>query len=67
MWSYNSGSSNLFDSNKWQYINMLVECDIIFLCLWLMVGDSYIDGDIFDSVNFCGFKINLIEVMLFDS
>lgn len=46
---------------------MLVECDIIFLCLWLMVGDSYIDGDIFDSVNFCGLKINLIEVMLFDS
>lgn len=66
-WSYNSGSSNLFDSNKWQHINTLAERDIIFLRLRLTVGDSYTDGDIFDSVNFCGFKINLTEAMLPDS
>ncbi len=33
----------------------------------LTVGDSYTDGDIFDSVNFRGLKINSTEAMLPDS
>ncbi len=57
-WSYNSGSSNSSDSNKWQHINTSAERDIIPLRSRLTVGDSYTDGDIFDSVNFRGLKIN---------
>lgn len=49
-WSYNSGSSNSSDSNKWQHINTSAERDIIPLRSRLTVGDSYTDGDIFDSV-----------------
>lgn len=55
-WSYNSGSSNSSDSNKWQHINTSAERDIIPLRSRLTVGDSYTDGDIFDSVNFRGLK-----------
>lgn len=66
-WSYNSGSSNSSDSNKWQHINTSAECDIIPLRSRLTVGDSYTDGDIFDSVNFRGLKINSTEAMLPDS
>lgn len=66
-WSYNSGSSNSSDSNKWQHINTSAERDIIPLRSRLTVGDSYTDGDIFDSVNFRGFKINSTEAMLPDS
>ncbi len=66
-WSYNSGSSNSSDSNKWQHINTSAERDIIPLRSRLTVGDSYTDGDIFDSVNFRGLKINLTEAMLPDS
>ncbi|HCO5841501.1 TPA: fimbrial biogenesis outer membrane usher protein [Escherichia coli] len=51
-WSYYSGSSNSSDSNKWQHINTSAERDIIPLRSRLTVGDSYTDGDIFDSVNF---------------
>lgn len=46
-WSYNSGSSNSSDSNKWQHINTSAERDIIPLRSRLTVGDSYTDGDIF--------------------
>ncbi|HAI6319457.1 TPA: fimbria/pilus outer membrane usher protein [Escherichia coli] len=53
-WSYNSGSSNSSDSNKWQHINTSAERDIIPLRSRLTVGDSYTDGDIFDSVNLSG-------------
>lgn len=63
-WSYNSGSSNSSDSNKWQHINTSAERDIIPLRSRLTVGDSYTDGDIFDSVNFRGLKINSTEAML---
>ena len=66
-WSYNSGSSNSSDSNKWQHINTSAERDIIPLRSRLTVGDSYTDGDIFDSVNFRGLKINSTEAMLPDS
>lgn len=45
-WSYNSGSSNSSDSNKWQHINTSAERDIIPLRSRLTVGDSYTDGDI---------------------
>ncbi len=55
-WSYNSGSSNSSDSNKWQHINTSAERDIIPLRSRLTVGDSYTDGDIFDSVNFVASK-----------
>ncbi|EHK2992994.1 fimbrial biogenesis outer membrane usher protein, partial [Escherichia coli] len=44
-WSYNSGSSNSSDSNKWQHINTSAERDIIPLRSRLTVGDSYTDGD----------------------
>ncbi|MDA6847342.1 fimbria/pilus outer membrane usher protein [Escherichia coli] len=60
-WSYYSGSSNSSDSNKWQHINTSAERDIIPLRSRLTVGDSYTDGDIFDSVNFRGLKINSTE------
>ncbi|HAI6538652.1 TPA: fimbria/pilus outer membrane usher protein [Escherichia coli] len=63
----NSGSSNSSDSNKWQHINTSAERDIIPLRSRLTVGDSYTDGDIFDSVNFRGLKINSTEAMLPDS
>lgn len=43
------------------------ERDIIPLRSRLTVGDSYTDGDIFDSVNFRGLKINSTEAMLPDS
>ncbi|EFL7371830.1 fimbrial biogenesis outer membrane usher protein [Escherichia coli] len=66
-WSYYSGSSNSSDSNKWQHINTSAERDIIPLRSRLTVGDSYTDGDIFDSVNFRGLKINSTEAMLPDS
>ncbi|EFG0365439.1 fimbrial biogenesis outer membrane usher protein [Escherichia coli] len=66
-WSYNSGSSNSSNSNKWQHINTSAERDIIPLRSRLTVGDSYTDGDIFDSVNFRGLKINSTEAMLPDS
>lgn len=66
-WSYNSGSSNSSDSNKWLHINTSAERDIIPLRSRLTVGDSYTDGDIFDSVNFRGLKINSTEAMLPDS
>lgn len=66
-WSYNSGSSNSSDSNKWQHINTSAERDIMPLRSRLTVGDSYTDGDIFDSVNFRGLKINSTEAMLPDS
>ncbi|GAB8917917.1 hypothetical protein OkiPb00875_45880 [Escherichia coli] len=62
-WSYYSGSSNSSDSNKWQHINTSAERDIIPLRSRLTVGDSYTDGDIFDSVNFRGLKINSTEAM----
>ncbi|HDV1638990.1 TPA: fimbria/pilus outer membrane usher protein, partial [Escherichia coli] len=41
---------------KWQHINTSAERDIIPLRSRLTVGDSYTDGDIFDSVNFRGLK-----------
>ncbi|EOT8867020.1 FimD/PapC N-terminal domain-containing protein, partial [Escherichia coli] len=66
-WNYNSGSGNSSDSNKWQHINTSAERDIISLRSRLTVGDSYTDGDIFDSVNFRGLKINSTEAMLPDS
>ncbi|MDU6674147.1 MAG: fimbria/pilus outer membrane usher protein, partial [Bradyrhizobium sp.] len=53
--------------NKWQHINTSAERDIIPLRSRLTVGDSYTDGDIFDSVNFRGLKINSTEAMLPDS
>lgn len=65
-WSYNSGSSNSSDSNKWQHINTSAERDIIPLRSRLTVGDSYTDGDIFDSVNFRGLKINSTEAIIGD-
>lgn len=43
------------------------ERDIIPLRSRLTVGDSYADGDIFDSVNFVASKINSTEAMLPDS
>ncbi|EFQ6907237.1 fimbria/pilus outer membrane usher protein [Escherichia coli] len=57
-WSYYSGSSNSSDSNKWQHINTSAERDIIPLRSRLTVGDSYTDGDIFDSVNDSVIKIS---------
>lgn len=51
-WSYNSGSSNSSDSNKWQHINTSAERDIIPLRSRLTVGDSYTDGDIFEQQAF---------------
>ncbi len=50
-----------------QHINTSAERDIIPLRSRLTVGDSYTDGDIFDSVNFRGLKINSTEAMLPDS
>ncbi|HCI7507119.1 TPA: fimbrial biogenesis outer membrane usher protein [Escherichia coli] len=52
-WSYNSGSSNSSDSNKWQHINTSAERDIIPLRSRLTVGDSC-----YSSLNYRGAYAN---------
>ncbi|EER9653397.1 fimbrial biogenesis outer membrane usher protein [Escherichia coli] len=60
----NIGSWRLRDNSTWSYYS---GSSIIPLRSRLTVGDSYTDGDIFDSVNFRGLKINSTEAMLPDS
>ncbi|HIH5908308.1 TPA: fimbrial biogenesis usher protein [Escherichia coli] len=66
-WSYNSGSSNSSDSNKWQHINTWLERDIIPLRSRLTLGDGYTQGDIFDGINFRGVQLASDDNMLPDS
>ena len=66
-WSYNSGSSNSSDSNKWQHINTWLERDIIPLRSRLTLGDGYTQGDIFDGINFRGAQLASDDNMLPDS
>lgn len=64
-WSYNHTKKST--SNTWTNINTYAERSIVALKSNLVLGDSFTDSDIFDSVGFRGFKLKSDERMLPDS
>jgi len=60
-------SSNGSTSNQWQHISGFIERAIIPLKAELTVGDSYTNGEIFDSVSFRGVQLASDDNMLPDS
>lgn len=67
IWSYSSGVGSQSAENRWQHINTWVEKDLVAQRSRLTMGDTFSNGELFDSVNFRGVKIGSIDAMLPDS
>lgn len=65
-WSYRSGGSSTKE-NKWQHVNTWLERSIARLSSRLTLGDSFTNGDIFNSINFRGIQLASDDNMLPDS
>ncbi|MGX8894849.1 fimbria/pilus outer membrane usher protein, partial [Enterobacter cloacae] len=52
---------------SWKHLNTYIERGINKLYSRLIIGDSYTQSEVFDSINFRGFQLSSDEVMLPDS
>lgn len=69
-WRLRDNSIYSYDSinkSSWKHLNTYIERGINKLYSRLIIGDSYTQSEVFDSINFRGFQLSSDEVMLPDS